>query len=330
MRVAILGGTVFIGRAIVNELVDHGHDVMVCHRGDHEPEGAPFDSIRHLHCDRKDLGAHRKELDAFAPEAMVDCRALGRADSQAAVDCFEKGVRLVVLSSMDVYRALTGLVTNQLLEPVPVTEHSAVRDERYPYRGQIPGMDDYDKLDVEEVYLGRGGVSLRLPMVSGPYDYQRREEPLLRRVRAARKRIPVGDGSWLNTRGYVGDVGRAARLAVEAPADGVEGEIFNICEEKTWPMSRVAQEILDAAGSDAELVRVPNDAVPEDLGVTGYLPQHFLVSSDKARRVLGFTDTPREDAMAATVAWHLGNPPPAPPDGAPGFEADDAALQKAF
>ena len=330
MRIAILGGTVFIGRAIVNDLVDHGDEVMVCLRGDHEPDGAPFDAIRHLHCDRKELSAHRKELDAFAPEAMVDCRALGRADSQAAVDCFEEGVRLVVLSSMDVYRALTGLVTNQLLEPVPVTEHSAVRDERYPYRGQVPGMDDYDKLDVEEVYLGRGGVSLRLPMVSGPFDYQRREEPLLRRVRAERKRIPVGDGSWLNTRGFVGDVGKAARLAVEAPADGVEGELFNICEEKTWPMSRVAQEILDAAGSDAELVRVPNDAVPDDLGVTGYLAQHFLVSSEKARRVLGYTDTPREEAMAATVSWHLKNPPPTPPDGAPGFEADDTALERAL
>ena len=330
MRVAVLGGTVFIGRAIVNELVDHGHEVMVCHRGDHEPEGAPFDSIRHLHCDRKDLASHRKELDDFAPEAMVDCRALGLADSRAAVDCFDERVRLVVLSSMDVYRALTALVTNQLLEPVPVTETSAVRDEKYPYRGQIPGMDDYDKLDVEEVYCGRGGVSLRLPMVSGPYDYQRREEPILRRVRAERKRIPVGDGMWLNTRGYVGDIGKAARLAVEAPADGVEGEVFNICEEKTWPMGRVAQEILDAAGSDAELVRVPNDALPEDLGLTGAVPQHFFVSSEKARRILGYTDTSREEAMAATVKWHLENPPPVPEDGPPTFEADDAALERAL
>lgn len=320
----------FIGRAIVTDLAEAGHDVMVCHRGDHEPEGPPFDSIRHLHCDRGDLASHRGELEQFAPEAMIDCRALGQADSQAAVDCFEEGVRLVVLSSMDVYRALTGLVTNQLLEPVPVTETSAVRDERYPYRGQVPGMDDYDKLDVEEVYLGRGGVSLRLPMVSGPYDYQRREEPILRRVRAERKRIPVGDGGWLNTRGFVRDIGTAARLAVETPAAGVEGEIFNICEAQTWPMSRVVQEILDAAGSDAELVRVPHDALPPDLGLTGHVAQHFVVSSDKARRVLGYTDTPREEAMKATVSWHLENPPSLPPDGDPGFEADDTALAKAF
>ena len=320
----------FIGRAIVSDLVAAGHEVMVCHRGDHEPDGAPFDSIRHLHCDRADLASHRAELDQFAPDAMVDCRALGQADSQAAVDCFDEGVRLVVLSSMDVYRALTALRTNVVLEPVPITETSIVREERFPYRGIAPGMDDYDKLDVEEVYLGRGGVSLRLPMVSGPFDYQRREEPILRRVRAERKQIPVGEGTWLNSRGFVTDIARAARLAVEAPAADVQGEIFNICEERTWPMSRVVQEILDAAGSDAELVRVPHDGLPDDLGLTGAIAQHLLASSEKARRVLGYTDTPREEAMKATVSWHLEHPPPPRPDGDPGFEADDAALAKAL
>ena len=49
--------------------------------------------------------------------------------------------------------------------------------------------------------------------------HQRREEPLLRRVRAERKRIPVGDGSWLNTRGFVGAV-----LSDPAAAEGLPPE----------------------------------------------------------------------------------------------------------
>ena len=56
------------------------------------------------------------------------------------------------------------------------TETSNVRDEKYPYRGQIPGMDDYDKLDVEEIYLAAGATVLRWPMVYGPNDGQRRED----------------------------------------------------------------------------------------------------------------------------------------------------------
>lgn len=37
MRVVVLGGTRFIGRAIVKDLDGHGHDTLVAHRGQHEP-----------------------------------------------------------------------------------------------------------------------------------------------------------------------------------------------------------------------------------------------------------------------------------------------------
>lgn len=329
MRVAVLGGTIFIGRAIVEELISAGHEVLVCHRGDHEPDGAPFDSVRHLHGDRAGLTARRAELDAFGPDAMVDCRAISRQDSETVIAAFDPELPKVVLSSMDVYLAITGLTTGRSLSPVPLREDAPVREERFPYRGQVPGMDDYDKLDVEEVYCANGGTSLRLPMVSGPFDYQRREEPILRRVRAARERIPMGDGMWLNSRGFAPDVGQAVRLVLEADRPEVDGEIFNICEATTWPVSVVAQEILDAAHSGAELVRVPNEALPPDMGLFGAVPQHFLASSDKARRVLGFSPTPRAEAMAATVAWHLENPPAEPDGSGAGFEADDEALLRA-
>lgn len=45
---------------------------------------------------------------------------------------------------------------------------------------------------VEDIYLPRGVISLRLPMVFGERDYQRREEFMLRRVRAGRDCIPIG------------------------------------------------------------------------------------------------------------------------------------------
>ena len=80
---------------------------------------------------------------------------------------------------------------------MPIDESSPVRSERYPYRGKIPGLEGYEKLDVEEVYLPCGATICRLPMVYGEYDYQRREEFILRRVRAGRKQIPVGAANWL-------------------------------------------------------------------------------------------------------------------------------------
>jgi nucleoside-diphosphate-sugar epimerase len=321
MKVLVIGGTVFIGRAVVNELAEAGHDVCVVHRGTHEPDDlAP---VAHIHVDRAELASKRADIDEFDPEVVWDNFAMFRVHADGVLDALGRERRYVVTSSMDVYRAYGGLHSGKTTDPVPVDETSPVRPERYPYRGQFPGMDDYEKLDVEEVYLAVGATVLRLPMVYGPHDGQRREEFVLRRVRAGRKRIPIGSGTWLGTKGFVGDVARGVRLAIES---GVRGETFNLGESRTYPVGLWAQMILDAAGSDAELVRVPDDKLPDDLGLSGAVPQHLLVDSSKARRALGWSDTEPREALAASVSWHLANPP-VQPDG--DFTADDDALAAA-
>jgi hypothetical protein len=65
-----------------------------------------------------------------------------------------------------------------------------VRANRYRYREKRPGLDDYDKLDVEDVFLSHGATSLRLPMVYGEHDYQLREDYILRRCWGGRRQIP--------------------------------------------------------------------------------------------------------------------------------------------
>jgi len=315
----VFGGTRFIGRAIVEELGAAGHDLLIVHRGNLEPQDLP--PAQHLHMDRMDLAAHRDELAAFAPDAVIDCRALTRVDSEAVLDALHADLRLVVISSLDVYRAFGALNDERETDPVPLDESSPVRPNRYPFRGKMPGMDDYDKLDVEDVYLARGATSVRLPMVYGERDYQLREEYILRRVRAGRTRIPFGAGTWLACRGYVRDVARGVHLVLKTPS--AAGEVFNLCEDKTFSMRMWSRMILDAAGSDAELVRVPDEQLPEDLEATGTMTQHILASAQKARSMLGWTTSDAKDSLRTTVSWHLANPPAGPDTD---FSADDLAL----
>jgi nucleoside-diphosphate-sugar epimerase len=319
LRTIILGGTRFIGRAIVEELSGAGHELLIVHRGQLEPEGLP--EAQHLHADRMDLGPHRAQLAAFKPDGAVDCRALTRADSEAVVTALPNNIRLVVVSSVDVYRAFGALNEDRETDPVPLDEESPVRPERYPYRGKMPGMHDYDKLDVEDVYLPRGGTSVRLPMVYGERDYQRREEFLLRRIRAGRDRIPFGAGTWLACRAYVRDVARGVRLLLGSSA--ATGEVLNLCEDRTFSMRMWAHMILEAAGSNAQLVRVADNVLPEDLKATGTLTQHIAASAHKARALLGWTTSDPAETLRTTVRWHLDNPP-AEQD--VDFSADDKAL----
>jgi nucleoside-diphosphate-sugar epimerase len=246
---------------------------------------------------------------------------MSRPDAEIAITALPRGIRIVVLSSIDVYRAFGALNEGRETDPVPIDEESPVRSERYPYRDLMPGRENYDKLDVEDVYLPRGATSLRLPMVYGERDYQRREEFILRRVRADRKRIPVGAGTWLACRGYVRDLAHGIRLALEKPV--AEGEPLNLCEDRTYSARMWSQMILDAAGSDAELVRVADDVLPPDLAETGTMPQHIIASSARARALLGWRTSDLEKCIAASVRWHLGNPPEDPNSD---FSADDRAL----
>lgn len=286
-----------------------------------EPEGLP--DMPHVHVDRKELPTVTEEIRDFRPEALIDTIALTRADAEITVQTVTPDIPVIVLSSMDVYRAYTALHLGIAGEPVPLDEGSPVRNERYPYRGKIAGMDDYEKLDVEEVYLHRGATIFRLGFVYGEYDEQRREEFILKRVRAGRKRIPFGAGNLLGSRLYAPDAATAVANALETP--GAEGQLFNLCERRTPTIRMWAESILVAADHHAELVTVPDDRLPPDLRVTAASPQHLLGDSSKARALLKWQETDPADGVLRSVRWHLENPPQEE-----GYdqEADDRALER--
>ncbi len=320
MKILVIGGTMFIGRRTVRMLKDAGHDVAVLHRGDHEPDD--LEDVIHIHGDAKDLA--NVDVSSFSPDVVWHNMAFGRKDAEDTVAKFGTDMRYVMTSSCDVYKAYGALHKGIASEPVPSDETSPVREERYPYRGQIPGMDDYEKLDAEKILLDVGATVLRWPMCYGPFDGQRREWYVLGRIHAGRKRIPVGSGQWLSTKGFAEDIAKGCKLAIES--DAVRGEIFNLGEKVVYPYGQWTQMILDAAGSDAELIRVPDDKLPEDMGLTGIVPQHFVTDCSKARAVLGTTDTDHMEALETTVQWHLANPPQVEQD----FSGDDAALALAL
>jgi nucleoside-diphosphate-sugar epimerase len=70
VRVLLLGGTRFVGPFAVRELVRAGHDVVVFHRGEAEPE-LPA-AVRHVHGDFRSFADHVERLRALAPNVVVD------------------------------------------------------------------------------------------------------------------------------------------------------------------------------------------------------------------------------------------------------------------
>jgi len=306
MRVAVLGGTGFIGRAVSGRLLEAGHAILVVHRGPDEP--GSLQGAQHLHVDRARLPEAGARLEAFGADVVVDCYALTREDARIAADCFP-GVPSVVLSSQDVYTAWTGFLTDTEVADVPLTESSPLRRSRYLYAdAPPPGVPhDYEKLDVEEEWGRHGATILRLPMVYGPHDAQRRETFVLRRLAAGRTRIPVGAGNLRISRAHVTDVASAVEATLRAPQ--ARGQVVNLAEPDPVDIRTWMLQIGRGVGTDVDLVRVPDDALPDDLLLTGRRAQHVVVDVTRAHALLGWRPVNVEQRVADSARWHVEHDP---------------------
>jgi nucleoside-diphosphate-sugar epimerase len=314
LRIIVLGGTRFVGRAICSELTSRGHELLLVHRGRTEPEDlAP---AQHLHTDRASWPSQSERLAAFGAEAAVDVSALNGSGAASALRALPPELRLVAISSGDVYRAYQSLHTGTQTDPVPLSEQSPLRRVRHI------DSPNWENLEIEEHYLTAGATVLRLGAVYGEWDYQHRFEFVLRRVRAGRRQLPIGPGTFLFSRIYVRDVATAVAAVLER--DDLAGEIFNIAESTTSAYRLFAEQIIAAADGELELVSVPEETLPEELKITGSVSQHLLLDASKARRVLQWKHRDPQEALRQSVGWHLDNPPT---DASDDFGQDDVALK---
>src|SRR5713226_8240403 len=322
MRILVIGGTRFMGPLVVRSLSEQGHEVTVFHRGKTRTDLRR--GVMELLGDWRSLAKSAVELQRLAPEAVLDMIPENEQDALEVMRIF-RGVarRVVAISSQDVYRAF-GRVNGKESGPVdsmPITEESALRQNLYPYRGEIvrdqddpkKWQDDYDKILVERVVMGDTslpGTILRLPMVYGPGDYQHRLFSYLKRMDDKRPAILMDEAEahWRWTHGYVENVADAIALAVSD--DNAVGRIYNVGEPFTFTMAEWVDKIGQATGWQGRIVLVPRGRLPEPLRHGINAEQDIVVDSSHIRRELGYEErVGLEEALRRTVAWERANPP---------------------
>lgn len=301
-RVLVLGGTRFIGAAIVRRLLRGGHQVMVVHRGVHE--SGPDNAV-HLHAGRASLGQHAGEIARFAPDSAVDTAAMTEDDAHYGVSLLGGLVpRVIVLSSLDVYRAYELMHGHHesALEPVPIAETAPLRESRFPRRtrARSPSTVEfaYDKLLVEDVYRAASGIDatiLRLPFVYGPGDHRRRVGRVLDALRRCNGHLSLrrDRAGWRCTRAFVEDVALAVELALNKPE--ASNRTFNLGEPVALSELEWARAIANAASWRGELGI--GEAEPEPGGPNWQ--QDLVLDTTPIRECLGWTE---RRAVSANVA----------------------------
>ena len=332
MRLLVIGGTRFIGLSAVRHLVAGGHEVTVFNRGETEvdlPEGV--DRIRG---DLWHLADHRAAFAALNPDAVVHMMLLTGDQTRETVEVLT-GIteRLVVISSGDVYRMYARINGTESgpPDPTPVDEGGPLRDLRYPYREMAEGPDDYryhyDKIEVEAAAAGSDLATtvLRLPMVYGPRDHQRRLWSYHKRMADRRPAILLDSRltGWRASRCFVEDAGRAIAQAATNPA--AITRIYNVAENPAPTEEEWVRMIATVAGWDGDIVPVDSERLPEPLRIDPH-GQDLHMDSSRIRAELGFVEpVTRHEAIARTIEWDLAHPPESHPDPFD-YAAEDAVL----
>jgi nucleoside-diphosphate-sugar epimerase len=339
MKVLLIGGTGFTGAPAAEYLRQLGHEVTVFHRGKSTaPRG-----VQEIIGEQQQLPEFRQEFERGKFDAVVDFITGSRRQAERLMDVF-RGItgRIVVLSSMDVYRAMGLLRGTESgpLQPLPLTEESELRsrsqyspEELDGLRNILPYFDDqYEKIDVEKVVLGDPdlpGTVLRLPMVYGPGDYIHRFHHVLRRMDDQRPFILYSDdiAEWRTPRGFADNVGYAIALA--AISEKAVGRIYNICEEESFTELEWAKKIADAVGWKGHFVVLPRDKAPAHLCYPRRLEQHLVASSARIREELGYNEPISiDEGIRRTIPWERANQPPAPLFMPFKYEDEDRAMEQ--
>jgi len=342
VRILLIGGTGFIGSFLAPELQRQGAEVATLTRG---VSPIPHvDGLTRIVGDRKRLADAVPSIRRLAPDVVVDLVLSSGSQAQDLMTAL-RGIasRVVALSSIDVYRAcgvLHGLEEGPL-EPVPLTEDSALRTKLATYPpAQIAALqqlygwldDDYDKIPVERAVLGDPGLPgtvLRLPMVYGPGDPLHRLWPLVKRMDDRRPAILMDSllAAWRAPRGYVENV--AAAIALAAVTDRAANRIYNVAEPVSYSEREWAENVAKAVGWNGDIVELPPERTPPHLRMPGNAAQHWSADSSRIRTELGFAEPVGVDeAIRRTVAWERTHPPAAPLMPID-YDAEDAALAAA-
>jgi nucleoside-diphosphate-sugar epimerase len=319
-RVLVIGGTLFIGRAIVDQLLARGDDIVIMHRGKGQPFGGRVGEIR---CDRNDIVAVRAALAGKWFDVVFDNvydwqRGTSAEQVSAAATAASAGLsRYVFMSSIAVYP--------------PGGEY----DEDAPLvSSNDPNRYGAQKADSERALFElhrRSKVpvsTLRPAFVYGPNNPFEREAFFWDRILRDRPIIIPEDGSRTMQWVHAHDVARAAILATNN--DAAIGHAYNLAGYPPVTQTEFVRLLAAVAGKAANMVHVPRARIQQAGGDVFGPPLYFgtyldvppiTVRSDRARSDLGLELTSLEEGMRETFHWYEGQRRPEPD-----FSWDDRLL----
>ncbi|MCL7416303.1 MAG: NAD-dependent epimerase/dehydratase family protein [Halalkalicoccus sp.] len=317
----VVGGTRFIGRHTVAELLDHDYEVTIFNRGTHGNPFAEDERVTHIAGDRNDETALEAAAVSVGPDLVIDCVAYYPEQVRTATEVFADA-RYVYVSSGSSY-GVEHVPKREGETPLAPCSPEKEGDDSPATYG--PRKAEGDRAVFEAAERGVEAMAVRPCVVYGPFDYTERLDYWIDRVLNHDRVVVPGDGQHLWHRAYVEDVASALRIVGES---GEAGEAYNVGDRRLLTLHETLETIAEVAKTEVTVV----PAGGRELAAGGLSPDDFTlyreyphVMSTAKLADLGWESTPVGEAMARTVSEHEGSDR----DGSehdPGREAEERVL----
>ena len=307
MRILVLGGTVFVGRHLVEAALARGHEVTLFNRGQHNDD--LFPGVEKLRGDRDGDG-----LDALSGrswDAVLDtCGYVPRVVRQAAERLAGAASLYVFISSISVY-ADTRVPGMDERSPLGTLTDAATEE--------IAG-DTYGPLKVlceQEVQAAfpEGALLIRPGFIVGPHDPTDRFTYWPRRVAQGEDVLAPGRPDQPI---QVIDARDLAEWTVRMLEQGATGVYNATGPDYPLTLGEVLLTCKSVSGSDARFVWVPDEFLKENGADTSALLPFYVPEASESNGIMGagiakavaagLTFRPLADTVNDTLTWDNARP----------------------
>ena len=303
MRALVLGGSTFVGRRLVHQLIEQGQDVTVLNRG-RTAADLPA-AVTRIVADRNDSASMRAALGGTRWDVVHDVSgfvmAAGGSQFEELLELLDGRVGAFVFVSSIMAYAPSPLM--------PWTEDLAVRDED---RTSYGGFKAYAESRILQRHARTGfpGSIARPAAIYGPHNnILDMEAAMFLRLRRGRPVLVPHEGLVTTSYGHVDDL--CALLAAMAATPAASGQVVNATGDAMTSLGYV-ESLARIVGAVADVRLVPTARLGHLAGTLfGHLfraRHHGILSTEKARVELGL---PVERGFVAghtdTYTWFCGS-----------------------
>ncbi|MEO5923980.1 MAG: SDR family oxidoreductase [Bryobacteraceae bacterium] len=328
MECLVIGGTGFIGRTLVAELLKAGHAVTLLHRRPSHDLGR---KVKNIQADRNDGSSMRSALTGKKFDVVFDNvydwergTTAGHVESTARAVAGDHLQRYIFMSSVAAYGDGLNHPESDALAP----------DDAPDLYVRNKAMSERALFRLHQ-RIGLPVVTLRPPFVYGPGQGNTfyREAFFWDRLKAGRPIIVPGDGRRLMQFVYVKDLVKAALKSMETPT--AVGHAFNIANARPITQTEAVEAFAAVCRKKVQAVRIPREFIQRSgghpLGPKLYFGQHFDMPpitqvTVKAQRILKVKMTDYATGLKETYKWYLRHKDFPVPD----YSFEDKLLAKAL